>query len=102
VLKQIGDPAASGGILAADQAAMALQLFEQRRQTSAQRAISGSFIASHAAAHWRQISAQAPHITLRALEPRSIASALVAQMSAHVASNAMCSGAACAPPLDRQ
>jgi len=42
---------------------MALQLSAQRRQTSAQRVISGSFMASHASAHWRQISAQAPQTT---------------------------------------
>src|SRR3546814_7042317 len=61
-------------------AAMALQLSAQRRQTSAQRVISGSLMASHASAHWRQISAQAPQTTSTTMAQRSIASALVAQV----------------------
>src|SRR5690606_11103703 len=83
-------------------AAMAAQLSAHRRQISAQRIISASPIASQSLAHWRHTSAQAPQITVWMSAPRSIAEALVAQMSAQLASSAMCCGAACSPPLVRQ
>ena len=82
---------------------MATQLLAHRRQASAQRFISASSpMASQDAAHFRQISAQAPHVAVWTLDPRNIVSALVEQMSAQLAIRPMCSGAACFPPWVRQ
>jgi hypothetical protein len=71
-------------------AAISLQLSAHRRHISAQRFICSSLPnASQLSAHRRHISAQALQTASWALEPRNIASALVAQMSAHVESSLM-------------
>ena len=86
---------------AAAQAAIAAHCSAQRVQASAQRAISAPSIFAHSAAHARHTSAQAPQVKRCASVPRSIAAALVAQMSAQVAISAMWAAAACSPPRSR-
>src|SRR3546814_14103079 len=72
-------------------ATIVAQLSAQRMHTSAQCFIwASSPMRSHDCAHLRQTSAQVPQITGDTLAPVRMASAVVAQISAHAAHGAMC------------